>query len=465
MMNYQPVYWHSGLYLHPQHLQLTDLQHQYWHYRFSQLGMPFLWGVISFGLDSAALLNDELSTRQAVLLFQDGALVDCSMNAVLSPRSLDELWPSREHPMPLYIGLRKLHPEQSNVTKEGSKSTEFQEIKRWTLQDNARVQPDLFGDGPEADLHTLSYYLRFFLHHELSETSGYLLLRVGQLRSAVDGIVFDEHEMAPCLSLEATPAIKRWVNVFCQTVKSKIRRLEALKLQGSSLSKYTPDEFSELMAVLQTLCRYISQLEMFRQAGQVHPWYFYGVVRQLNTELLCLSPAAEHQQGSEILNTLSLAYDHHDMGASLNNISEQFKLIINKLLSISGIRTTFRSEDGVRYIASLESIATVETATIYLCLNSMQFSDHNENFIKSENIKLCPSGVINKLINYSLPGIPLSYISRLPHNLSVRDDTYCFRLDSSSPLWSTVLAEKSIIFYWVNAPADLQIELVWTGEQ
>lgn len=465
MINYQQVYWHSGLYLQPQHFQLTDLQHQYWHYRFSQLGMPFLWGVISFELDQAALLNDELSARQVVLLFQDGALVDCSINAVLSPYSLGELWSSREQPMPLYVGLRKLNPEQSNVTNEGNTPTEPQEIKRWTLQDNARVQPDLFGDGPDADLHTLSFHLRFFLQEQLSETSGYMLLRVGQLRSAVDGIVFDEHEMVPCLSLEATPAIKRWVNIFCRTVHSKIRRLEGLKRQGFALSKYTPDEFNELMAVLQVLCRYSAKLECLRQGGQVHPWYFYGVVKQLNIELLCLTPATERPEDSEILNTLALAYDHYDMGTSLNHLSDQFDRIINKLLNIPGFRITFRSEADGYYIASLDKNAMVETSTIYLCLNSMQFSDQNEDFIKSENIKLCPQDVVNELINYSLPGIPLSYLTRLPHNLSVRDDTYCFRLDSSHALWSKVIEVKSIIFYWINAPADLQVELVWTGEQ
>jgi len=88
--HFQSIYWHSGLYLQPQHFQLTDIQQQYWNHRHHQLSTPFYWGMIRFELDLQALRNQELSATHAVLLFPDGALIDCDVNGILPPRSLHQ---------------------------------------------------------------------------------------------------------------------------------------------------------------------------------------------------------------------------------------------------------------------------------------------------------------------------------------------------------------------------------------
>ncbi|MGV3344537.1 type VI secretion system baseplate subunit TssK [Enterobacteriaceae bacterium LUAb1] len=465
-MNYfQPVYWHSGLYLQPQHLQLTDLQHQYWNYRHNALTMPFCWGVVRFEIDPHALQNEELSVIQAILVFPDGAFVDCEINGLLAPRVLQGLWQERESPMPIYVGVRQFHPGQANVSEVDSGTVAPTEIKRWTLQGNARLQRDLFGNGPDADIHTLRYDLRFFLHEELAETTGYTLLPVGQLCCRDGEIQLDNHYIPPCVTLVATSAIKNWVTLFCRDLMSKIRRLETLKIQGSVLTKCTPDEFRNLMVVLQTLCRHGAQLEHLRQTGQVHPWYFVGILRQLNSELQVLCPAMSSQESSELLATLNVAYDHHQLGKSLHQLSEQFTRLMHELLNTSGSRVALVAQTGNCYTTVLDNLAVARAGDIYLCLNSVHFSCTDEQFINQQNIKLCSPEQLNKLLSYSLPGIPLTYISRLPHNLSVRDDTYCFHVDRQHSLWRSAMAEKKVTLYWTNAPVDLHAELIWVGEE
>lgn len=463
--HFQSIYWHSGLYLQPQHFQLTDIQQQYWNHRHHQLSTPFYWGMIRFELDLQALRNQELSATHAVLLFPDGALIDCDVNGILPPRSLHQFTENYTQPVPFYIGLRHFQPGQANVSERGALPVDPQVIRRWTLQDNSRLQRDLFGDGPDADIQTLRYRLRFFLENEIAEATGYSLLPAGMLCYQDGNIVQDEQIIVTCLSLHATTAGRKWLNGFCQTLLSTIRRLEMLKAKGNALTKCTPDEFRTLMQILQILCRHAAVLEQYRQADPLHPWLVYTVLQQLNAELLSVSMISNTADSEALINLLRTPWDHQKPTQALHSLADRFDNVIRQLLSISGSRATLRYVGEGRYLASLGHVAASPAAEIYLCLNSAQFSAHDGQPVDEENSKLSAPSQLDNLINYSLPGVPLRTVQRLPYNLAVRDDTYCFCLDTDSTLWRTAWQEKQVTFYWMNAPTDLQVELVWLGDE
>ncbi|WP_332631441.1 type VI secretion system baseplate subunit TssK [Citrobacter sp. ESBL3] len=458
--HFQPIYWHSGLYLQPQHFQLSDIQQQYWDYRYHQIHTPFSWGMIRFELDPQALLNHELSASQAVLLFPDGTLVDCDVNGILPTRSLRWFAENYTEPVPFCIGLRRFHPGQANVAEGETLPVDIQGTRRWTLLGNARVQRDLFGEGPDADVQTLRYHLRFFLGDEVSEATGYSLLPAGVLGYNDGEIVTDEQAIVPCLSLQATPAGRKWLNDFCQTLLSKIRRLETLKAEGSALTKCTPDEFRALMLILQILCRYAAVLEQYRQVAPVHPWQIFITLQQLNAELLSVSTV----NNGTLVELLRTPWDHQKPAQALLAVTAMFDKLISQLLNISGSRARLLPDGEGRYMASLEHIDAPVGAEIYLCLHSAHFFVDDKHPVDEENSRLCSPGQLENLINYSLPGIPLSVVQRLPHNLSVRDDTYCFRLDTHSQIWRDAWRDKRVIFHWGDAPEDLQVEILWLGE-
>lgn len=459
--HFQPVYWHSGLYLQPQHFQLTDIQQQYWNHRYHQISHPFYWGMIRFELDLQALRNQELSINHAVLLFPDGALVDCDVNGVLPSRSLHQFTESYTQPIPFYIGLRRFQPGNSNVIERDTLPVNIQEVCRWTLHNNSCLQPDLFGKGPDADIQTLRYQLSFFLENEIEELTGYSLLPAGVLNNQDGNIILDEQMIVPSLSMNATVAGKKWLNGFCQTLLSKIRRLEILKTEGKALTKCTPDEFRTLMLILQTLCRYAAVLEQYRLTESIHPWQIYIVLQQLNAELLSFNTTNSSVDSEALINALRTPWDHQKPDQALHSVVSRFDYVIDQLLSLSGSRAVLRPAGEGRYLSSIEHVAVSAEAEVYLCLNSAQFSAYEVRPVDEENSKLCAPGQLENLINYSLPGVPLIVLQRLPHNLSVRDDAFCYRLDTRSPLWSTAWQEKQVIFYWMDAPADLQVELLW----
>ncbi|GKT31374.1 type VI secretion system baseplate subunit TssK, partial [Aduncisulcus paluster] len=73
----KPLFWHQGLFLQPQHFQLSDL-HQLHRFRaMRQYGLPYFWGVS--GLKGA--------------------------------------WEEGGKPFTVYLGLRKWNPEGGNVAQ------------------------------------------------------------------------------------------------------------------------------------------------------------------------------------------------------------------------------------------------------------------------------------------------------------------------------------------------------------
>ena len=112
----QGVYWHQGMFLQPQHFQQADRHQQYQLGLMHKAGQPHLWGVGEITLNKTAINNRLIEVESATLIFPDATCVEAPSNAVISPRSFDASLVTGEKPFKIYLGLRKLSPQQANVT-------------------------------------------------------------------------------------------------------------------------------------------------------------------------------------------------------------------------------------------------------------------------------------------------------------------------------------------------------------
>lgn len=463
-MNYQqPIHWHSGLFLQPQHFQLSDLYHQYWRQRQIDLTLPYGWGVVRFELDNNALQNGHLTATQAVFVFPDGTFVDTQINAILPARTLHQVWRVSDNPLRVYVGVRHFNPEQANVADSDDGVFPEAKAQRWSVADKLHVCRDIYGDGPDAEISTLKYELRFFLHEELNELSGFDLLPLLHLNCSEGQFIIDNQFVPPCLSISATGAIKHWVTKVSGLAISKIRRLETLQSQGSAELHCTKDEFKNMMEVLGILCRNVAQLEYFKQSPHVHPWYYIGILRQLNIELLSLCNDTSAGEASKLLAALNAKYEHTMLGQILHELYHQFSSLMNRMLSISNSRYLMKKNENNFYVTTLDAKDFSGCEVFYLCLCSSLLSGSDEYYFNSQNIKLLPLDKVKEVLSYSLGGIPLTFISCLPYNLSVRDDACCFRIDHHHLFWKNAITDKKITLYWSNAPEDLRAEIIWAG--
>lgn len=463
-MNYlQQIHWHSGLFLQPQHFQLNDLQHQYWLQRQIDLTLPCGWGIVRFELDFNALQNGLLSALQAIFVFSDGTFVDTQINAVLPSRSFDQVWQVSDKPLQVYVGVCRFNPEQANVSGSNIGVLPEAEAKRWSVEDNSLICKDIYGDSPDAEISTLKYELRFFLDDELSALSGFDLLPLVRLNRSDEKFIIDNQFVPPCLSISATGVIKHWVTKISDLVISKIRRLKALQSLDSAELHCTKDEYRIMMDVLGILCRNAAQLEYFKASPHVHPWYYIGSLRQLNIELLSLRYDSNLNEKNQLLVALNSKYEHTNLGKIFYGLYCQCLYLVDQILSVSNSRRLLKKCEDNFYLTTFDDNDFSGNEVFYLCLYSNLLSGRDECYFNSQNIKLLPTGKIKEVLNYSLGGIPLTLLSRLPYNISVRDDTFCFRIDHRHIFWQDAIIDNKIILYWSSAPEDLRAEIIWAG--
>src|SRR5690554_5683993 len=108
MRNLQPIFWHQGLFLQPQHFQHNDEIISQKYAQIDSLSSPYKWGVISMSVDEVALDTLQLRLQAIKVLMRDGSLIQYPGNAVIEARNVDlaSLMEGRT----AYIGLRRLVP-------------------------------------------------------------------------------------------------------------------------------------------------------------------------------------------------------------------------------------------------------------------------------------------------------------------------------------------------------------------
>ena len=116
MNSKKPVFWHQGLFLQPQHLQLQDLHNEMQRRTISSIGFPYFWGVIEAGLSEGYLQNNLISLTGGEFLFKDGTHVSLGENAKLVPRTFEDAMIRVDKALNVYVGIKKFSAHESNVT-------------------------------------------------------------------------------------------------------------------------------------------------------------------------------------------------------------------------------------------------------------------------------------------------------------------------------------------------------------
>ncbi len=67
--------------------------------------------------------------------------------------------------------------------------------------------------------------------------------------------------------------------------------------------------------------------------------------------------------------------------------------------------------------------------------------------------------MVETLVERSLPGVGMIYLSAAPPGLPRRSNAYYMRLDVHDDQWSSVSRQESIALLWEEAPDDTTVEL------
>lgn len=458
MQPQSPIFWHQGLFLQPQHLQLTEAFHRFSREPLRTYGSQHLWGVGSLSINEPGFGNKLFEVQQGDFLFPDGSYAVFPGNCLLQARSFDEDWVESEKPFTVYVGLHKQDPAGKNVTTVKDFNQAGGAITRYAASEIPEEAPDILGDGPPAHVRRLRYVLRIFWETEIGELENYHLMPIAKLEREGEDVKLARGFIPPSLSVHCSHKLFALIKEIRDLIGSRCRQLEAYKsprdIQGMDLEI----RYLIFLLALRTLNRYVPLFQHYTEGAPLHPWQIYCVVRQLIGELSTFSESVnafgETRDGTRALPP----YDHENLWLCFSTARNMINMLLEGIMM--GPEFLIRLEfDGEYFSAELPETFFAPGNNYWLVLRAGM---EPQRLLESMHhvVKLSAAKNLTTLIARAVPGIPLEYTPETPAGLPRTANAQYFRIDKDSAQWRDVESSGHIALYWDTAPEDLIAELV-----
>lgn len=457
-----PVFWHHGLFLQPQHFQLSD------RVLVEALGpllgavRPWFWGVNGADVDLGALAAGRLDFTRLSLLFPDGQglLAEYPGDSVLSGRQIPADAIPAGGGMTVYVGQRGVKPGEPNVTQAETASDMAAAPTRWAVPAEPEALPDLYDAGPTAQVRRLKNVLRIVFENEAEQMGDHSLVAVTRILREGDTLRVDPDYAPPSLTMCAAPALVLVLKELRDRVLGKTRQLEGYK----NLSGRGGDtgELAVLLMALRSLSRFAARLDHSVAGPCLAPWDAYGMLRELIAELsvfsLDVGALGETWQGERLLP----AYDHMNLGPCFRAVRDVAVRLIDAVSAGPRWAARFVFKDPY-WTVEIPPHVLAEGGEFWLVLASDAGDPAALRASAQRVLKLSATGGMSSLLVRAVPGIPLGYSEGPPAGLPRRPGALYFRVGVESPQWDDVIAGQSLSIYWDEAPADLDAQLAVIG--
>lgn len=457
----RPIFWHQGLFLQPQHLQLTDFYHQSLLTPLYKFLGPYFWGVIKLEISGTALNNLCFDVQQGEFLFPDCSYAVFPGNAVLENRSFEENWKDKDQPLMVFLGLRKVDHEGGNVSEFSKPEELFELSSRFVAASEPEEIADLYQTGPSGQIKKLNFQLKVFFANEKEQAANFSLLPLAQLEMQGDEIILSPDFIPPAVTIQSSTPLVKIVKEISDQIASRGRQLEDYKQQrGIHTAEFGARDMVYLLA-LRTLNRYIPQLNSMLSAQQTHPWPVYGVIRQLIGELSTFSSSVNVMGKTTDGESLLENYDHRNLSKCFRDVQSTVTRLLDEITAGPEYVINL-SYDGTYYAAELQPAIFDGRNRFYLVVESEEDPKQTIDILQGI-AKLASRETLPLMIARALPGIGLEHLPVAPQELPRRVNCLYFKIDHHSDPWANVQQAKNLALYWDSAPEDLKVELMVVG--
>ena len=457
----EPVFWHQGMFLQPQHFQLDALHAQ------ARLGdlidalAPDLWGLAALEVAIPALRTHSFQIRRARLRYAGGEILHLPGNAIVGSRSFDPAWFEAGRQLGVYLGQPVLSEDRPNVSLCEGPDAAANAMTRLAAQVQAPERADLHSDGPPAQVRTLKQVLRVFFEPELEHLQGFELLPVARLLHDGEGVRLDEAYIPPCYALGASEALLQLLADLRDELGARLHQLEQLKIDGevqpAGSTQARRDEV-QLMLALRTLAVASSWLGAACANRHERPALVYARLRELAAELSCFTTRCD-ALGATPSRPEGLAdFDPHRLRECFSQLRELLRLLLRDITV------------GPAYVLPLAPRA----GTLGTRVPEAAFGRRNEFFLMlgaatppaqwsaqvESRARLASPSSMPALVAHALPGLALLPLATLPPGLPSRPRCRHWRIGLAGPLWEAAQREGELQLHWPDAPAELQASLI-----
>jgi type VI secretion system protein ImpJ len=447
------LFWHQGLFLQPQHLQLNDLHQQSMFTPYHQWLKPFMTGVAAMSIRESALSNYSFQIDRGAFWFPDKTYVVLWENAVIEPRYIKDDWHDGDKPLIVYLGLRKNDPQGINV-----RDTAGGNPARFVGSPEPDVIPDLHQGGHTAPVKRLNYALHIFFHTEIDRLGAYDLIPVARIVRQGDDVRLDREYVPPCVTVSGSPVLAGLARDLAEKLAFRGRELEShKKKRGIHNAEFGPRDMVYLLA-LRSLNRYIPWFQRLNEDTTIHPYDLYALLRQVIGELSSFSDTMDVLGRDDNGQGGLPAYDHKNLWTCFSRAAVLVTALLDQITAGPEYVLPLSCED-FQFSCALSGEHLEGDNRYYLVVRTE--SDIGEVLDAVDiDVKVCSLKLLPLHIERALPGARLEHLPVPPQELPRHRNASYFLIDQHGDPWSQIEKDRSLGVHWNSPPGDMAMELM-----
>lgn len=438
MSSRNPVIWPEGLFVKPQHFQqAARASEAAFHQRLSSLNAAF-YGFSELQLNDEYLSLGRIAITRARGIMPDGTVFDIPGD--LPPPAPLEIDDDATQDSEVYLCL-PLRTEGGREVSWPDNAANFryvaqaQEIKDTHTADGDLVHVDLAVPNLQ-------------LKRKAEDSSAYTRLALAHIREKrPDGsLQLDEAFYPTSVSLQAVPALKRFLDEITHTLRERARNLAAR--MGASGQSGVADirDFN----LLQAMNRWWPCFQHLARQPHTHPEQLYLSLSQACGELVTFTDENRLPQDYP-------AYHHSALHTSFKPLEQTLRRALSTVLQPRAISLALESLEFGVMTSTLEDRRLIDEADFILAVRASLPPDTlRQQFV--QKAKVTSLQALNDLVPLQLPGIPLLPLPVAPRELPFHAGFSYFELDRRNPAWQAMQGSNGFGFHIAGDFPGLELQ-------
>lgn len=438
MSSRNPVIWHEGLFVKPQHFQQqARATEAAVHQRLTCLN-DALYGFSELELNSEYLSFGKVALTKARGIMPDGSVFDIPND--LAPPAPLEIAHSNAVNQIVYLTL----PLKSDGALEVRWPDQYAN-SRYIAQ-RKEVRDTHSEDGDQVDMHLAVPNLQLML--ERDDRSAFTGIAVGRIQDKrPDGsLVMDEQFYPTSVSLQAVPTLQRYLGEVAGLMRERAKNLaERIGSPGQSGVADVTD-----FNLLQTLNRLFPLFQHLARQRHVHPERLYIAFAQACGELVTFTDEGHLPQEYP-------AYQHDNLRESFKTLEHTLRRALGTVLQPRAVSLPIERQQYGVMSAVLSDKRLLDNAEFILAVRAKLPLETLRQQLPRQ-IKISSSETLSQLISLQLPGIPLIPLPVAPRHLPFHAGFSYFELDRHHPAWQSLSSSTGFGFHIAGEFPELELQ-------
>ncbi len=478
MESLRPIFWGQGMFLQPQHFQQQDWYHDTRLRHYFHLLLPFCWGVKSLAINEPALQNFLFEIEQCEVVSWDGTVLrfrgdSRPSNAKIEPRSFEPDLDPGGRPLAVYLGLKRLQLEESNLRTSsaldggGSGEAEGGGHRRFLLEESEA--PDLYDGGNQTcPLQYLVHEAHILFDVPLSRSQDYELVKIADVLRSADGKggVLSKRYIPPSITVRSSSVLEAMVKEIRDLLTAKGRELAQYRSRrGGERAELGARDVGYFL-MIQTVNRYIPLFHHYLEIGDIHPVILYGVLRQLVGELSSFSASVSVLGAREDQESLP-PYRHDQLWPCFDVATRRVKELLDELTAVP-VGDVLLTYDGEFFTANLDPQFFAGDNRYYLAIKT-DVKPSEMYALLQEVGKITSREYMPRIMDAAVPGLAIEPLEVPPEELLMRAHYRYFIIDQQPPrekgpnYWQFIRENQNIAVYSTDSrrlPPETEIRLL-----